>query len=173
MAPKHLLLFFSALLWAVPALAEELVIDMHRVTAEGVGEKVGSITAESSPYGVILRPDLKGLAPGPHGFHLHEVASCEPARKDGKMVPGGAAKGHFDPMKTGTHAGPYGQGHLGDLPVIFVEQDGTADVPVLAPRLRLYDLQGHAVIIHAGGDTYTDDPPLGGGGGRLACGVIK
>jgi Cu-Zn family superoxide dismutase len=29
-------------------------------------------------------------------------------------------------------------------------------------------------MIHAGGDTYSDMPaPLGGGGARLACGVIK
>lgn len=35
-------------------------------------------------------------------------------------------------------------------------------------------LEGHALIIHAGGDNYSDAPaPLGGGGARLACGVIN
>jgi Cu-Zn family superoxide dismutase len=29
-------------------------------------------------------------------------------------------------------------------------------------------------MIHAGGDNHSDTPaPLGGGGGRMACGVIK
>ena len=29
-------------------------------------------------------------------------------------------------------------------------------------------------MIHVGGDNHSDHPkPLGGGGGRLACGVIK
>jgi len=29
-------------------------------------------------------------------------------------------------------------------------------------------------MIHAGGDNYADQPaPLGGGGARVACGVIK
>ncbi|SSP59941.1 Cu/Zn superoxide dismutase [Acinetobacter baumannii] len=29
-------------------------------------------------------------------------------------------------------------------------------------------------MIHAGGDNYSDSPlPLGGGGARIACGVIK
>jgi hypothetical protein len=29
-------------------------------------------------------------------------------------------------------------------------------------------------MIHAGGDTYSDAPePLGGGGPRIACGVVK
>jgi Cu-Zn family superoxide dismutase len=29
-------------------------------------------------------------------------------------------------------------------------------------------------MIHAGGDNYSDQPvPLGGGGARIACGVVK
>jgi len=28
-------------------------------------------------------------------------------------------------------------------------------------------------MIHAGGDNYTDEPALGGGGARVACGVIN
>ena len=31
----------------------------------------------------------------------------------------------------------------------------------------------HALIVHAGGDTYSDTPPLGGGGARVACGVAN
>ncbi|NES46128.1 superoxide dismutase family protein, partial [Moorena sp. SIO2C4] len=35
------------------------------------------------------------------------------------------------------------------------------------------DLKGHSLIIHAQGDNYSDIPkPLGGGGARVACGVI-
>ena len=45
---------------------------------------------------------------------------------------------------------------------------------VVAPRLKVSDLAGHALVIHAGGDNYSDQPaPLGGGGARIACGVIK
>jgi Cu-Zn family superoxide dismutase len=34
--------------------------------------------------------------------------------------------------------------------------------------------QGHAIIIHEGGDNYSDTPkPLGGGGSRIACGVVE
>jgi superoxide dismutase, Cu-Zn family len=29
-------------------------------------------------------------------------------------------------------------------------------------------------MVHAGGDNFSDQPePLGGGGGRIACGIIK
>ena len=50
---------------------------------------------------------------------------------------------------------------------------GSASGKMMAPRLKIADLRGRAVIIHAGGDNYDDKPqPLGGGGGRIACGVF-
>ena len=59
------------------------------------------------------------------------------------------------------------------MPVLFVDADGTASLPTLAPRLKVKDLHKHSVMIHAGGDNYADQPaPLGGGGPRIACGVI-
>lgn len=49
-----------------------------------------------------------------------------------------------------------------------------ATQPVLAPRLKLSDLSGRALMIHAGGDNHSDQPAmLGGGGARIICGVIK
>jgi superoxide dismutase, Cu-Zn family len=45
----------------------------------------------------------------------------------------------------------------------------------IAPRIRnAVQLKGKALIIHAGGDTYCDQStPLGGGGARIACGIIR
>ena len=86
-----------------------------------------------------------------------------------------AAGGHLDPQKTGKHLGPYADGHLGDLPAIYVTDDGMASYPVLAPRLKkISEISGKALMVHAGGDNHSDHPkPLGGGGERFACGVIK
>jgi Cu-Zn family superoxide dismutase len=145
--------------------------------------------APPGPHGFHLheRPDC---GPGPG-------ANNQPAA-------GMAAGGHYDPEKTGKHHGPYGMnsrmmdghmmgghrmgdhrrgmagrtgamgGHRGDLPPLVVNADGTATLPVLAPQLKVADLSGKALMIHAGGDNYSDDPaPLGGGGPRIACGVIK
>jgi len=45
---------------------------------------------------------------------------------------------------------------------------------VLAPRLKMTDVKGHALMVHAGGDNYSDNPEkLGGGGARIACGVAQ
>lgn len=148
-------------------------IPMHWVSAEGGGEALGQIDVADSEYGLLLTPSLEGLEPGVYGLHVHTNPSCEPAENaDGQRVAALAAGGHYDPDDAGHHAGPYGDGHLGDLPPLAVAADGTATTPLLAPRLSVDDLSGRSLMLHAGGDNFSDDPaPLGGGGARRACGV--
>ena len=156
------------------AWAEELTVEMLLTTPTGTGQAVGTIAVKDTPYGALFTPDLTGLTPGLHGFHVHENPDCGPKEKDGAMVPGLAAGGHYDPAGTGRHEGPYGGGHLGDLPPLYVDVSGQATLPVLAPRLRATDLEGRSLMIHAGGDNYADQPAkLGGGGARMACGVVR
>jgi len=160
-------------LLAVPAAADEVTSDIHLISKDGIGKAIGTVRAEDSPNGLVLHLDLTAdLQPGPHGFHVHEHGSCEHKEKDGEMVAGLSAGGHFDPQGTGKHLGPAGEGHLGDLPVLEVG-DGPVMQELVAPRLEVSDIKGLAFMIHAGGDNYSDDPkPLGGGGARVACGVI-
>lgn len=151
-------------------------VALHRVDAAGGGADVGEIALIDGRDGVRLRLHLHGLPPGDHGMHLHANASCDMAPgANGDMTPAGAAGGHYDPAGTGHHEGPMGNGHLGDLPLLHVNGDGTADATLVAPRLRsAAALRGHAIVIHANGDNYSDTPaPLGGGGGRIACGVVN
>jgi Cu-Zn family superoxide dismutase len=167
-------IFVVLLLIAPLAWGEEVVVQMNLLTKEGVGKQIGTVTLSDSQYGLLLTPKLEGLKPGLHGFHVHQNADCGPGKEAGKIVPGLAAGGHYDPAKTGRHEGPYGNGHLGDLPALCVGKNGKADVPLLAPRLKVMEVKGHSLIIHAGGDNYSDQPKkLGGGGARVACGVVK
>lgn len=156
------------------ARADQATAAMHLISAEGIGQAVGSITFTDSPDGLKVAFSVRGLPPGDHGIHVHENASCAPAEKDGQMVAGLAAGGHYDPGHTGRHEGPNGQGHLGDLEVMSVDASGLDTEITTAKRLRVSDVRGHAVVIHAGGDNYADTPqPMGGGGARIACGIIK
>ena len=165
-------ILLSSAAFAAPAGAVGPV-DMKTVSATGVGASLGAVTIEATRYGVVFTPKLSGLTPGLHGFHVHEKGSCAPGEKDGKSGPALAAGGHYDPDKTGKHGMPWGAGHRGDLPALFVDAAGNASQPVLAPRLKLSDLKGRALMIHAGGDNHADHPePLGGGAARMACAVI-
>ena len=143
------------------------------ISADGIGKPAGTVTITEGKSGVTIVPRLKGLPPGTHGFHLHEKASCDPADKDGTKTAGLAAGGHFDPGATKAHKGPGGGGHKGDLPKLVVSPAGEAKEKVEVEGLALIDFRGKALVIHAGGDNYSDTPEaLGGGGARIACGAL-
>lgn len=135
-----------------------------KVFATKDAKDLGEVIFEDTKHGLLITPNLSGLPSGPHGFHLHAHPDCG----DHGMKGGD----HYDPAKTNTHLGPYGEGHLGDLPVLIVASDGKATIPVLAPRLAIKDLKGLSLMIHEGSDTYSDIPELGGGGDRIACGTL-
>jgi len=154
--------------------ADQLHAPMTLVSPDGTGKMIGSVTVAESKDGLVFTPALTDLPPGTHGFHVHENASCGLAEKDGKPVPAGAAGGHYDPHGAKHHGAPTGDGHLGDLPPLVVAANGGASAAVVAPRLKLADVKGKALMVHAGGDNFADQPaPLGGGGARIACGVIQ
>jgi Cu-Zn family superoxide dismutase len=158
---------------ATAAKPAKVKVPMTFITADGVGKEAGTITVTDSKDGVTLATDLKGLPPGEHGFHMHDKGSCDPADKDGKKTAGQAAGGHFDPDATKAHKGPGGGGHKGDLPKLEVSDKGVSKTKLDVPGLKVADLAGHALMIHAGGDNYADAPkPLGGGGERIVCGVV-
>ncbi len=184
----HALLFVSALALAAcsqpappaqtetpAAAAQTLQIEVLRATAEGSGESLGQVSFSESAGGLLINVSLSGLPEGEHGFHLHEHASCAPHHETGGAItPAGAAGAHYDPDATGTHLGPEGAGHLGDLPRLQASPDGRVQAELVAPRISsLSQVRGRALMVHAGGDNYTDTPANGGGGARLACAVIN
>jgi Cu-Zn family superoxide dismutase len=167
-------MLIGVLLAGSACAGEAVVVQMHLIDASGKGKRIGAVTASDSQYGLLLTPELRDLSPGVHGFHVHRNPKCGRKSPDGRLGAGLAAGGHYDPKSTKKHKGPYREGHLGDLPVLYVDKDGRATIPLLAPRLKVGDLADRSLMIHARGDNYSDKPAkLGGGGARVACGVVK
>ncbi len=151
---------------ASAAYSASLSVPMYTTSPQGVGKSIGMVNVSETPRGLVFTPHLTDLPPGSHGFHIHEHASCDDAAM--------AAGGHWDPEGKERHAGPNGDGHRGDLPRLFVDPKGRATASVQAPRIKsLQELSGRTLMVHEGSDNYSDHPlPLGGGGRRLACGMI-
>jgi len=171
--PMRLLAFSSTavLLATGVALAQQLTVDINRISDTGVGDKIGTIVISEGKGGVSFKVAVTGLPKGQRGFHVHENGDCGPAMKDGKMTAGNSAGAHFDPEGKKSHKGPKGAGHKGDLPLLKGTDKGISQT-VAVPRLKLADVQGRALVIHEGGDNYSDNPENGGGKGRVACGVV-
>lgn len=144
----------------------KISVAMHALLPTGVGHRVGYVeiaqTREGLRFDARKLPDLRpyGVQPGPRGFHVHEFADL--------TNPGC----HYDPEHTKTHRGPFGMGHRGDLPALYIGPGGRPTAVVTAPRLALHEIMGRSLIIHEGGDNYTDTPKNGGGGRRALGGVI-
>ncbi len=161
-----------------PCLAQSTAIvkrnvPIYAVDARGIGAKLGTIELRDVTDGLRLKIDLENLPPGPHGFHVHTVADCSPAQIGARVVPAGAAGGPYDPFHTGHHAGPHGNGYLGDLPVLSVGTNGKAKYTMVAPRLKVDDVRNRSLLVTAGSDNYSDNPPMGGGGDAIACGMVR
>lgn len=153
-----------------------LSVEIYRVTENGLGHEMGTITITESPYGLVFTPDLKEMKPGLYAFHVHTNPDCGLTTKDGKTVLAGAAGGHLDPKATNRHSTPWDDnGHLGDLPSLYVDEKGKAEVPVLAPKLKkLADVRGHSLMLHIshnGDETHAGAPA--GDDPRFGCGVVR
>ena len=151
--------------------AKDLKVPINKISEEGVGEKIGEVLITANEKGVTFKIAVSRIPEGEHGFHMHEKGDCGPAMKDGKITVGGAAGGHYDPKTTHSHKGPEGAGHEGDLPKLKATADGINQT-FEVQRLQLSDIEGRSLMIHEGGDNYSDNPENGGGKGRIACGVI-
>src|SRR5262245_54875602 len=139
------------------ALAQQLAVDINTVSEAGVGEKIGTVTITEGKSGTTFKVVVNSIAAGQHGFHVHDKGDCSTATKDGKTEAAGAAGPHFDPDARKSHKGPQGAGHKGDLPALTASAKGI-DQSVTAPKLKLDDVKGRALVSHKGGYNDSDNP---------------
>ncbi|NDI36297.1 superoxide dismutase family protein [Chengkuizengella sediminis] len=137
------------------------------------GEDIGNAHLIEDRGGVRLQLNFHDLAPGQHGFHVHEIGECK--KPDFK-----SAGGHFNPTeKQHGFENPLGY-HLGDLENIIADQDGKVNTEVELRNVTLkgegahslLDHDGSSIVIHQHMDDYISDPS-GNSGSRIGCGVIN
>lgn len=131
------------------------------------GDVSGQVTFTKVEDGIRVEAEIRGLTPGPHGFHIHEFGDC--SSPDAM-----SAGGHFNPDKSDHGAMKAEKRHVGDLGNIEANARGVAKIDVVDPTLAFagaHNILGRGVIIHEKADDYKTQP-TGNAGGRLACGVI-
>jgi Cu-Zn family superoxide dismutase len=131
------------------AARAEVVVRVYLLTADGTGAAIGTVHLSDSKAGLRLAPRLKDLTAGHHALHLWPGKLCAAA------AGGDAGKG--------TAAGAPAHGR--ELPPLMVEADGIARAPLLAPGIRLADLQAGALLL-------IDETGPTPAGRAAACGAI-
>ncbi len=136
------------------------------------GKDLGMITITETMAGVLLRVELKGVAPGPHGFHWHTAGKCE---------------GDF--ASAGPIYNPFGAQHgllnlegpmAGDLTNLVATATGDVESEIFSPLVTLsttaedplLDADGASLVIFEQADDHTSEPE-GNAGTRIACGVVE
>ena len=141
------------------------------------GATVGTASFYQGPTGVLVALSVEGLTPGAHGIHLHAVGACSPDFT--------AAGGHL----TATDNAVHGLKNLertvdnhdnGDLPNLYAAADGIAQAEYFTSLVTIFggsmpsllDADGATLVIHENPDDHVTQP-IGGAGGRVACGIIR
>lgn len=136
------------------------------VSGEGGGVS-GTVKFTQQRQGVRVQADVKGLTPGPHGFHVHEKGDL--SKSDFT-----SAGGHFNPTGHPHASRSAPERHIGDLGNLQAGRDGRATADFVDTKLRLagpHSIIGRAVIVHEKADDLKSQP-TGDAGGRVAGGVI-
>jgi Cu-Zn family superoxide dismutase len=133
------------------------------------GNKVGGIvTFTEVADGVQVHAEITGLAPGNHGFHVHEFGDCS--------APDASSAGaHFNPTNK-PHAGPDAtERHVGDMGNVEANASGKATLEYVDHQISLTNDEqsaiGRSVVVHVKADDLKSQP-AGDSGARVACGVI-
>lgn len=152
------------------------------------GEPRGTVELAEVEGGTLVTVEAVDLPPGFHGLHVHATGLCEPdsenpsdpGERGAFLSAGGHLKGDDDEAVHPEHAG--------DLPPLYVADDGSGKIVTFTDRLdrdQLLDDDGSTVMIHEKSDNlaniperYAPDGPdedtqnAGDGGSRIACGVV-
>ncbi|WP_328388986.1 superoxide dismutase[Cu-Zn] [Nocardia sp. NBC_00416] len=150
------------------------------------GAKIGTANFAAEGNHLKITIDASGLTPGFHGLHIHQEGKCEP----NSAPPAGGAPGDF--LSAGGHlqvGGATGHPASGDLTSLQVRKDGHGYLVTTTDTVTMSDIQGKALIVHAGTDNFANIPDrytreggtgpdqqtmsTGDAGGRVACGVIE
>lgn len=168
-------LFITYFIFLSPSLSYDKVESYAKaLLINNDGIEIGKAQFFQGTEGVLIYLKIEKLSPGKHGMHFHNVGSCSDTKEFKKAGPHIHASekphGYLNPK------GP----HAGNLPNLFVHNDGTAEVELYSELVSLYgkgnkpallDEDGSTLIIHKNSDDHYTQP-IGGAGKRIACGSI-
>ena len=119
------------------------------------------------PETVKVIADVEGLPPGPHAYHLHVYGDCSSPDAESAGTHFNLHGSSLDPPKDIKRI----TGNLGEL---IADESGRAHAESTIHGITMqggYTILGRSVLVHVKGND-PSQPPIGGAGARMACGVV-
>lgn len=119
------------------------------------------------PKTVRVVADVEGLPPGEHAYHFHVYGDCSAPDAESAGTHFNLDGSSLDPPKDIDRI----TGNLGEL---VADEQGRAHAESTVEGVTMqgaYTILGRAVLVHEKGND-PSQPPIGGAGGRLGCGVV-
>ncbi len=149
---------------ALPEEGERAIAVLHGVGKSGV---TGYVIFQQVGNRIRVTGKIQGLAPGKHGFHIHQFGDLTDVAK------GESAGGHWNPESMPHGAPDTKERHVGDLGNVEANAEKTATIDQYDRMLKFRghdSIIGRSVVVHEKPDTFVQ--PTGAAGGRVAFGVI-
>ncbi|MCZ0704253.1 Cu-Zn family superoxide dismutase [Natronobacillus azotifigens] len=164
-------LFFVFVLLLFSGCATENVSPLTVTIYNDASDAIGTAVLTEEGGDVTIELSVEGLSPGYHGIHIHEYGACDPPDFE-------TAGSHYNPEDK-KHGLLHPEGaHMGDLPNILVDDDGSAEAELVVRGASLTDGKysllegdGTSIVIHEDPDDGLSQP-AGDAGRRIACGKI-
>lgn len=133
----------------------------------------GEVVGTNEGRGMRLKAVFRALPPGKHGFHIHKAGDLR-----GEGCLGACDHYHIGaPCRHGDR--PRGQAprHTGDLGNVSCAKGHTAHYSYFLEGVRVEDLWGRSLILHADEDDlgkggFPDSGTTGHSGARIGCAII-
>jgi Cu-Zn family superoxide dismutase len=149
---------------ALPEEGERAIAVLRSV---GKNDVTGYVIFQQVGNRIRVTGKIKGLAPGKHGFHIHQFGDLTDVAK------GESAGGHWNPESQPHGAPDTKERHVGDLGNVEANAEMTATIDQYDRMLKFHgrdSIIGRSVVVHEKPDTFVQ--PTGAAGGRIAFGVI-
>ena len=172
-------LMFATIIGLFVAACQSKPSDQNMAMAEDITKAVcmlyptqgnsvtGMVTFTKTDNGIQIEADINGLAPGKHGFHIHQFGDCS-------APDGASAGGHFNPENKKHGAPTDMERHAGDFGNVTADSTGHAHISMVDHMISFSgpnSILGRGVIVHVNEDDLTTQP-TGNAGAREACGTI-
>lgn len=160
--------------------------EAKRASASFIGEggaHLGAATLVEGPKGVLIKLELKGLAPGWHAIHVHETGDCSDrsfAHAGGHVKQAHGDHHHHHGAKLVTGLLIENSNDAGALPNVYAGADGRVMAELYSTyvsltrasgRTWLLDTDGASLVIHEQPEDHLST--VSTAGKRVACAVIE